>query len=458
MSGSDTISAIATPPGAGGIAIVRLSGPGSRGILQRVFVPRSSGFTEFRPWTLHRGQALDAAGDPLDDVLAVFMPGPRTFTGEDTAELHCHGGPVIVQTLLEATLAAGARLAERGEFSRRAFCNGRMDLTQAEAIAEMVAAPSREAVRLAVNKLDGVLGRRIHKMRMQLEQLRMRVCAAVDFPEEEAECLAPEVFIQEVHAVAGAAQQLLASYRRGRCVRQGALVVLTGAANAGKSSLMNALLGRNRALVTEIPGTTRDFLEESLLLETLPVRLVDTAGLRETQDQVERLGVERSREMLEQADLILLVVDAQCGLDAAGNALLAGDAASHVLVVWNKCDIAGVAAAPACCRERSAGCVEISARTGQGLEMLAAAIRRTLTALHGETSPDMLAPNARQAAALERALQELAALEQDIRAGLPCDVCAVRLDGAAAALGEVCGLDTPEAVLNRVFESFCMGK
>lgn len=458
MGNNDTISAIATPIGAGGIGIVRLSGKDAKAVLTRIFQPASPSFTDFRPWTLHHGHISDDAGETLDDVLAVFMPGPKTFTGEDVAEIHCHGGPAVLQTLLRTTLALGARPAERGEFSRRAFCNGRMDLTQAEAIAEMIAAPTRQAARLSAAKLDGLLGRRVSEMRGRLEALRAQVCLAVDFPEEEVDCLSPEEFLGGVRHVEDAVRALLAGYRRCRCWHQGAAVVLAGAVNAGKSSLMNALLGRNRALVTDIPGTTRDFLEEFLSLDGLPVRLTDTAGLRETEDAVEGLGVDLSRERIAAADLVLLVVDGSVGLDAAGREILSETPSERVAVVWNKIDVQPQVEMPGACRTGEIACVPVSARTGEGLETLAATIRRKVLADGTEPEPGELAPNMRQATALERALEELAELERDIAAGMPYDVCAVRLDAAVAALGDVVGLDSPEDVLNRIFSTFCIGK
>lgn len=458
MQNNDTISAIATPIGAGGIGIVRLSGHDAKTLLRRVFRPSSLRFTDFRPWTLHRGHVLDDTGEILDDVLAVFMPGPRTFTGEDVAEIHCHGGPAVLQALLRTTLALGARLAERGEFSRRAFCNGRMDLTQAEAVAEMIAAPTRQAIRLGAAKLDGLLGRRVNEMRECLEGLRAQVCLAVDFPEEEVDCLSPEEFLDGVRRVEAAVRALLAGYRRCRCWQQGAAVVLAGAVNAGKSSLMNALLGRNRALVADIPGTTRDFLEEFLSLDGLPVRLTDTAGLRETEDAVEGLGVDLSRDRIAAADLVLLVVDGTVGLEEAGREILAETPSSRVLVVWNKVDAQPLADMPTVCRTGEIACLPVSARTGEGLEALVAAIRRKVLADGAEPEPGELAPNMRQAAALEQALEELSGLGRDIAAGLPYDVCAVRLDAAVAALGDVVGLDSPEDVLNRIFSTFCIGK
>ena len=463
-----TIAAIATAPGAGGIGIVRISGPQAKEILARMFSPASVKFSGFRPWVLHRGRALDHEGAPLDDVLAVFMPGPRTFTGEDVAEIHCHGGPFIVQAILETALRLGARAAERGEFSRRAFVNGRMDLSQAEAVAELIAAPSREALRYSLNRLDGLLGRKVTALRRRLEELRVQMSLAVDFPDEEVECLAPEAFAAVVEDVAAAVRGLLTGQRRAQVMQQGAVVVLAGAVNAGKSSLLNALLGRNRALVTDIPGTTRDFLEESCQLDGLPVRLTDTAGLRETDESVEEMGVALSRQKVRQADAILLLVDggrlgpagaaADICPDEAVREVLEQAGDIPVLLVWNKVDLAEPAVWPPVWGH-GRPCVRISASTGHNVDTLARRLRALLLDDGSHTPPsDGLAPNARQSLVLERALHELDALLADIAAGSPYDCCSVRLDAAAALLGEVTGLDSPEEVLNRVFSSFCIGK
>lgn len=463
-----TIAAIATAPGAGGIGIVRLSGPRAKEILARLFLPLSAGFVNFRPWQLHHGRVLDSHGEALDDVLAVFMPGPRTFTGEDVAEIHCHGGTYIVQAVLESALRLGARQAQRGEFSRRAFCNGRMDLSQAEAVAELVAAPSREAVRFSLSRLDGLLGRRVRALRTELDELRAQMCLAVDFPEEEVESLPPEVFAQRVHQVNQSVADLLRAQRRAQVMQQGAQVVLAGAVNAGKSSLLNALLGRQRALVTAVPGTTRDFIEESCDLDGLPIRLVDTAGLRETDESVEHLGIALSREKLARADAILLVVDGgalgqagaaadDCPEPAAAEVLAtAGDI--PVLLVWNKADLCDPTVFP----PRWAGtrpALRLCARSGAGLDQLAAQLRACILAGTAETPPeDGLAPNARQALALERARDELEALRADILSGTPYDCCAVRLAAATAFLDEVTGSNSTEEVLNSIFEQFCIGK
>ncbi|MDR3319565.1 MAG: tRNA uridine-5-carboxymethylaminomethyl(34) synthesis GTPase MnmE [Desulfovibrio sp.] len=460
-----TIAAIATPPGSGGIGIVRLCGPRAKDILAQMFLPFSSRFENFHPWMLYRGRVLDENGDALDDVLAVSMPGPHTFTGEDMAEIHCHGGAFIVRSVLSKILSLGARQAERGEFSRRAFLNGRMDLSQAEAVAEMIAAPSREALCYSLKRLDGLLGRRVTALREELDNLRSQICLAVDFPEDDADCPPPEAFVTAVESVSAAVRSLLAGQRRARLMQQGAAVVLAGAVNVGKSSLLNALLGRKRALVTEHPGTTRDFLEELCDLDGLPVRLTDTAGLRTIAEPVETLGVAAGREKIRAADAVVVVLDgaslgetgaaaADCP-DPAVSEVLKLASGKPVLFVWNKRDICMPSAFPPPWTSGYPYC-SVSALTGEGVEEFAESLRAV--ALDGSNATDDMAPNLRQATALEDALAELGELKADIKTGQTYDCCAARLETAAARLGDVTGVVSSAEVLNRVFENFCIGK
>lgn len=456
---SDTITAIATPAGAGGVGIIRLSGSQAKPILARMFLPLSSRFSNFRPWVLHRGRIVDLQSEPLDDVLAVFMPGPRTFTGEDIAEIHCHGGPALMRVVLETTLALGARLADKGEFTRRAFLNGRMDLTQAEAVAELIAAPTRAALRVGAAKLDGVLGRQVQDLRARLEHLRMLLCVALDFSEDDVPVLEEDQFMHDVTDIMNAIHSLCSGYDRSRCWQEGAVVVLAGAVNVGKSSLLNALLGHNRALVTDIPGTTRDFLEELLDIHGLPVRLTDTAGLRATDDAVEKLGVARSREKMDTADVVALVVDGTVGVQDSDWDMVRHIAPQNLLLVWNKADCAPLGSIPPAWLAKAAAVAVVSAREGTGLDALCASLHALVVAQSGhEPSVGELSPNLRQSVALRRALDDLAALQADIGAKIPYDICSVRLDSAAAALAEVTGLDSPDEMLDRIFSTFCIGK
>jgi tRNA modification GTPase len=467
---NDTLAAMATPPGTGGIAVLRISGPAAIRVLERLFVPGAASSRAgsarspflFQPRHMYFGHALDREGQVLDQVLAVYMPGPCSATGEDVAEIHCHGGQGIAAALLESCLAAGARLAGPGEFTRRAFLNGRMDLTQAEAVAEIVSASSREGIRLARAKLDGLLGRKIAALRADLDALRQRIILAVDFPDEEGEVFNRPAFAAVLERTGADIRSLVESFHRARLWREGARAVLAGRVNAGKSSLFNALLGRRRTIVSDQPGTTRDYIEESVSLGGLPIRLTDTAGLRADGDWVEVEGMDLARRLAEEADCLLLVVDAGEGLAREDWTFLAAHqeavAQGRVLLVLNKAD---------CRREAGTdpdrlpeGCpvFVVSAREGEGLADLARGIREAVQGRGRDSDPGDLAPNVRQADLLETALAELTALAGDLERGLPPDILGVRLDAAVDALDEVTGSSSTEDLLDRIFSSFCIGK
>lgn len=461
---TDTIAAIATAPGAGAVGIVRLSGPRALAIAQALFRSSSPGFAGLKPRRLHHGSLVDGQGRVLDEVLAAGMPGPASFTGEDVVELYCHGGPAVLRAVLEECLARGARLARPGEFSLRAFLNGKLDLTQAEAIAESIAAPTRAALHLAQLKLSGALGGRIAAMRARLEGLRAQLCLAVDFPDEDVECLPRPELAQAARGAASDAAGLLASVERARAWREGVLAVLAGPVNAGKSSLMNALVGRGRALVSETPGTTRDYLEEPLDLGGLVARLVDTAGLREAAPdvgQVEAQGQALSRDFMARAEAVLYVLDAANPVPPGCLDELFALPPARTLAVLNKADLpehdpglAGVIAA------RGYTVARVSARSGQGVEELAGTLRALLLASSGgaEPDPDEVAPNARQAALLARAREELLALAEEAESGLPYDILGVRLEAACRQLAEITGDIAPQDVLDTIFSRFCIGK
>lgn len=459
LTSTGTIAAIATPPGDGGVGIIRISGSKAQLIAAEIFSPAKESFAGFEPYTMHYGSIVDSEFVEIDDVLTVYMPGPNSYTGEDTVEINCHGGRAILSAVLSEILARGARLANAGEFTLRAFLNGRMDLTQAEAVAEMIHAPSRGAAQLAKVKLSGILGERISQVRGRLEELRAQLCVAVDFPEDELECLPLEKMQQEVGAAITSISELLAGVERTKAWREGGLAVLSGKVNAGKSSLLNALLGRNRAIVTDIPGTTRDFIEEPLNLDGLQVRVVDTAGLRDTSDAVELAGLDMGRDLATQADLVLLIIDgskpfALDDIDPAFSAL-----SGKCLAVINKADLEQAEPAPAVImRDAGYEVVEISAKKGQGIERLAVLIREHILKGAGEPDPDELVPNSRQAASLKKANEELEELIRDIEMEIPYDLLGVRLESACSALSEITGEITPQEVLNSIFDNFCVGK
>lgn len=455
----DTIVAIATPPGQGGVGIIRLSGPDAAPLATSIFRSAASSFTGFVPRHMHYGHAVspDANEDLLDEVLAVWMPGPNSFTGENVVEFHCHGGNAILQSVLDALIQCGARPAERGEFTKRAFLNGRLDLTQAEAVAEAIAAPSREGARLAQAKMAGRLGHEVSKLRRLLMSLKQNICVSLDFPEDEIEEASPEQLEASLLPVMKGIRTLLAGHERARAWREGALAVLAGKVNAGKSSLLNALLGYERAIVTELPGTTRDYLEETLLLDGLPVRMVDTAGLRPTGDIVERQGVERSRDLATQADLVVFVHDAASPLGSEEHELLLQHPPERVLAVLNKSDTlqGGAPPAAAILQEKGYEWLQLSAKSGQGVEELALRLRARL----GDSPPEGdLAPNLRQSKALAAALEELEAMRNDLAAGVPYDLLDVRVEAASHHLARITGEVTADDVLNEIFDSFCIGK
>ena len=460
---TDTIAAIATPAGHGGIAIIRVSGAQARQVLLAVFRSPVVGFTP-KPRYMHFGHLLDASGHVLDEGLAVYMPGPHSATGEDVAELHCHGGPGVAMAVLEAACAQGVRLATAGEFTRRAFLNGRMNLTQAEAVAEMIGAPTAEGARLAAAKLSGVFGEKIVAIRAGLDALRIQLTLAVDFPDDEAELLDPAMFQRTVTEALEAMQGLLLAYERARLWREGASVVLAGCVNAGKSSLFNSLLGRHRAIVSAMPGTTRDYIEESINLGGLPVRLLDTAGLRAGEDVVEMEGIALSRSLAEQADVIVLVADASKHDFTEEQSFVqqyaAQAAAGSLLVVLNKQELAATPPDPALWQ----GCpvFGVSAKTGQGLDALAQGIALAARArggtVPGELAEGDIAPNLRQSALLREAREGLLAFQRDLPTGLPPDILSVHLDGVIHALDDVTGNASQEELLDRIFSSFCIGK
>jgi tRNA modification GTPase len=459
MSATDTIAAIATAvaAGEGSVAIVRISGPDAEPIGRRLFQAPGD-----QLWESHRvlyGHVLDpGSGERVDEALLLLMKAPRSFTREDVVELHGHGGLVAVRRVLELVLAAGARLALPGEFSQRAFLNGRLDLTRAEAIGEMVTARSRRAAQLAMAGIDGGLQRRLTALRHRLLDQLAELEARVDF-EEDLPPLDGAAVVAGLEGVRGELEQLVAEARQGELLREGLRVAIVGRPNVGKSSLLNLLSRRERAIVTDLPGTTRDLLESELVLEGVPLTLLDTAGIHSTGDRVEQLGIARSHEALAAADVVLLLFDLSAGWTADDEALRAlVPAGALLLVVGNKADAAGLPAGLVGPGEAagSPADVRFSALTGDGREVLVAELLRRCGA--GPVEGLQVALNARQrqlaAAAAEALGRSLEAAAQQ----LPWDFWTIDLRAAVRALGEITGEEVSEAVLDRVFARFCIGK
>lgn len=449
-------------PGQGSVAIVRISGARALAIGRALFVAPGR-----QVWESHRvlyGHVVDpASGERVDEALLLLLLAPRSFTREDVVELHCHGGVVAVQRVLELVLAAGARRALPGEFSQRAFLNGRLDLTQAEAISEMVTARSRRAAQLAMAGIDGGLQRRLGALRSRLLDQLAELEARVDF-EEDLPPLDGGAVAAALAAVRAELNQLLADARQGELLRQGLRVAIVGRPNVGKSSLLNLLSRRQRAIVTDLPGTTRDLLESELVLDGVPLTLLDTAGIRETGDRVEQLGIARSREALAAADVVLLLFDLTRGWTAADEQLRQqAPAGAQVLVVGNKADAAGLPAGLVAAAGQPPGEappppaeVTLSALAGEGREALVGALLRRCGA--GPAEGLQVALNSRQC---DLAARAAAALERSLQAAaqrLPWDFWTIDLRDAVRALGEITGEEVSEAVLDRVFARFCIGK
>ena len=448
---NETIAAIATPPGRGAVAIVRCSGPHARSIAARVFRSREPLADRVATY----GTIVDRSGDVIDRGLALAMDAPRTVTGEDVVELHVHGSTIVVRETLRALLQAGARAAEPGEFTRRAFLNGKIDLSAAEAVADIIAAESDAALRAAQANLAGALRDAIEEARRPLLAIVEELSGAIDYPDEIAEPRAATVR-EVLHAVDAALAALEHDWERGRLIREGLSVAIVGPPNAGKSTLLNALLGEDRAIVSPWPGTTRDTIEESFVADGILVRAIDTAGLRTGAEPIERSGIERTRNALATATLALVVIDGSEPLDTDAELALRETRARPRVVLFNKSDRGGAGYAQRDEAERDA--LNGSAHDSTTVAAVRAAVARAAT--NGITL-DATRPHlasARHADAVARARAALAEATATVDAGDPLDLAVPPLVAAVAALGEITGAEATEAILSGIFARFCVGK
>ncbi|WP_251317288.1 tRNA uridine-5-carboxymethylaminomethyl(34) synthesis GTPase MnmE [Flintibacter muris] len=463
---TDTIAAISTPPGAGAIGILRLSGPLAITIAEQCFKPLGSkGLREHEPRRLVYGDLLDSGGQAIDRVLCTYSLGPSSYTGEDTAEFQCHGSPTVLTLGLEALFAAGARQAGAGEFTRRAFLNGRLDLAQAEAVGDLLEAQSREGARHAAGQLAGALSKKIGDIYSALVDVMAHFHAVLDYPDEDIDPFRMEELSRTLEEQTDRLWKLYSSGHRGSLLTQGLKCPIVGRPNAGKSSLLNALAGYDRAIVTDIPGTTRDTVEVSVQIKGVLVRLIDTAGIRESDDPIERIGVARSREALEGSNLIVMVCDGAAPFTQEDAGLLEAclNRADTVLV-WNKSDLPS-APVPVLSLPEELGehlhTASVSSKTGAGLEELEETMRTLMEEFFPrvrEEAYGQLLTNERQIQAAEAAHHSVYRALKALQAGVTPDALLTDVEEALSALGELTGQSVREDVTDRIFQRFCVGK
>jgi tRNA modification GTPase len=469
----DTICAIATPFGEGGIGIIRLSGEKAIEIASGV-VQLTSGrsLSEVASHTLCHADIVSTPAESLlrrgpvstsiDEALTVVMRAPHSYTAEDVVEIHCHGGPFVLQYLCEALVANGARPAQPGEFTKRAFLNGKLDLTQAEAVLDTIRAKTATSLRLAQEQLRGSLSREVDRIRQRLIHLLAHVEAAIDFTEEGITFIREQELLQGVESTLEELSRLVETYQEGRILREGITAAIVGRPNVGKSSLLNALLRTDRAIVTPVPGTTRDVLEETLNIRGIPVRLFDTAGLRETTDVAEQEGVRRSRAAMEQADLLLVLLDGSVPLEPEDRALVLPGRNKKVALIINKTDLPTAIAPDDLQAMRNAvpgdATVWISAQTGAGLDDLRDTIRNLVLRPEFEPGETAVVTALRHRTGLVKAIEALTKSVESIKGRLPSEFVALDLRGALDALGDITGATTTDDILDYVFSQFCIGK
>ncbi|WP_028258033.1 tRNA uridine-5-carboxymethylaminomethyl(34) synthesis GTPase MnmE [Veillonella montpellierensis] len=460
---SDTIAAIATPPGIGGVGIIRVSGSEAFSIVNRLFSSQGTLDLRKRPnKTIQYGYIIDPDTPDrhiIDEVLLLLMKGPHSYTAEDVIEIQCHGGMVSVRSILQLLLVNGVRLAEPGEFTKRAFLNGRIDLTQAEAIIDIIDAKTEDSLSLAVQQLDGTVSTYIHEVREQLMAMIARLEVTIDYPEEDIE----EVTLEEVRdgllPIMNDMDDLLATAQTGRLIRDGIMAVIVGRPNAGKSSLLNALLRENRAIVTDIPGTTRDSIEEYMNVEGIPLRLIDTAGLRHTEDTIEAMGVQKAKDYMQQADMILCVIDGSTPLTAEEIDILQSVSGKQTIVLINKSDVAQVVTAHDINQIGTYTAIEtISAKAGDGTRILNRWVKELVYGGQVAHHQQAVLSNVRHISLMESAKSQLLEAMASIDSAMPVDLVVTDIRGAWEALGDITGDTIRESLVDELFSRFCLGK
>lgn len=459
MLRSDTIAAVATSMNASGIGIIRISGTESISIIEKIFCPakKQKKLTEQKSYTIHYGTIVED-GEVLDEVIVLLMRGPHSYTAEDTVEIDCHGGVYVMHQILNLVIKKGARVAEPGEFTKRAFLNGRIDLSQAEAVIDVISSQNTYALKSSIQQLKGSVQRLIKSIREKVLYEIAYIESALDDPEHISLEGYPESLHKKIKELLQEMERLLKESEQGKILREGIRTAIIGKPNAGKSSLLNALLGEERAIVTEIAGTTRDTLEEQIRLRGLTLQMIDTAGIRKTGDKIEQIGVERAKQMMEEADLILYVIDASSALDENDKEIMPLLKEKRVIVLLNKTDLQERITAEEVQRFLEKPVIRISAKEEKGLSELADKIEQMFLTGGLSWNDEVYLTNLRQKTAMEEAKASLQKVEESILLGMSEDFYSIDLMDAYEALGRIIGESVGEDLVNEIFEKFCMGK
>ena len=460
MKEFDTICAIATPIGEGGVAIIRISGENALSIASKIFVAKNNyDVKNMRTYTMKYGNVIEIDNkEIIDDVILSYMKSPKSYTGENVVEINCHGGVVSTNSVLNQIIRAGARLAEPGEFTKRAFLNGRIDLSQAEAVMDIITAKTELSMKSAMLQSNGALSREITELRKYLLNVLALIEYAVDFTEDDEDIIDDNLVLQIKEGIDKTIlkiKNLLSNADEGKIIRDGLNIVIVGKPNVGKSSLLNALLKEKRAIVTDVPGTTRDVIEEYINLDGIPIRITDTAGIRETEDIVEKIGVEKSKEKIEEADLIILMLDASRDIDEEDKAIIDKIKNRKYIVLLNKIDL-DMEISQEVINDLD-NKIDISAKTGKGIDDLKTEIKNLF--FNGEiNSESLIISNTRHKQALYRSLENCDIALNRVNANEYLDLISIYITAAMKSLGEITGDELEEDLLNKIFSEFCVGK
>jgi tRNA modification GTPase len=459
MKEFDTIAAVATSLGEGGISIIRVSGEKALSIVSSIYIGKSERKLDgMLPYTMRYGHIIDKNNcDIIDEVIVSYMKAPRSFTAEDTVEINCHGGILSTSKVLEEVIKAGARLAEPGEFTKRAFLNGRIDLSQAEAVIDIIRAKTELSMKSALAQSEGRISKEIKSLRHKLLGVIAHIEATVDFPEEDLEEITSEKVSEDIRILVDKISNMIQSANEGRILREGLNVVIVGKPNVGKSSLLNSLLMEKRAIVTEVPGTTRDVIEEYINIEGIPVKIIDTAGIRETEDIVERIGVEKSKEKIEQSDLLIFMLDINRELDEEDKEIIKFISDKKYIIILNKADLNNVLNINSLEELNKNNILHISAKTGEGVAELKGLIKNMFFSGDVKASEVMIT-NSRHKESLIRAKEKCEAALETLDSNLSIDLASIDVRSAWSFLGEVTGETMEEDIIDKIFSEFCIGK